>query len=340
MTRARAVRAAGAGPVIRPGRGSRGASLRLALGLVLGVGLAGCDALPGAMQPAPTVRPPPAPVLAPPAEPPAVSPRSAALTEYYRNLQQDLLVRGLLRTDGGGPDTPFDAWMLARNFEAIAFYNEYSTGRGLTPSRGAPVPLRRWAAPVRFSVHFGDSVPEAQRSADRRVIEGFVARLGRLTGHPAAVSRQGNFHVFVVGEDDRPAAIEAITRMSPQIEPASLSVLRDLPRSIHCIVVAFSDPADPHVYTQAVAIIRAEHPELMRRACVHEELAQGMGLPNDSPDARPSIFNDDEEFALLTSHDEMLLRMLYDPRLRPGMTLDEARPIVRRLAAELIGGDS
>ena len=25
-----------------------------------------------------------------------------------------------------------------------------------------------------------------------------------------------------------------------------------------------------------------------------------MGLPNDSPDARPSIFNDDEEFALLT----------------------------------------
>ena len=32
-----------------------------------------------------------------------------------------------------------------------------------------------------------------------------------------------------------------------------------------------------------------------------------MGLANDSPEARPSIFNDDEEYALLTGHDEMLL---------------------------------
>ena len=46
-----------------------------------------------------------------------------------------------------------------------------------------------------------------------------------------------------------------------------------------------------------------------------------MGLANDSPDARPSVFNDDEEFAFLTRHDELLLKMLYDPRLRPGMVL-------------------
>ncbi len=40
------------------------------------------------------------------------------------------------------------------------------------------------------------------------------------------------------------------------------------------------------------------------------EIAQGLGLPNDSPTARPTIFNDDEEFALLTRQDEMMLRML------------------------------
>jgi hypothetical protein len=71
---------------------------------------------------------------------------------------------------------------------------------------------------------------------------------------------------------------------------------------------------------------------------VHEEIAQGLGLPNDSPAARPSIFNDDEEFALLTRHDELLLRILYDERLSPGMEPDEARPIVRRIAEELVGG--
>ena len=74
----------------------------------------------------------------------------------------------------------------------------------------------------------------------------------------------------------------------------------------------------------------------MRTSCIHEEIAQGLGLPNDSPTARPSIFNDDEEFALLTAHDELLLRVLYDPRLEIGMTPDEARPIVDAIATELI----
>ena len=88
---------------------------------------------------------------------------------------------------------------------------------------------------------------------------------------------------------------------------------------------------------QAVAVIRAELPPRLRRSCVHEELTQGMGLANDSPRARPSIFNDDEEFAYLTRHDELLLKILYDPRLRPGMSEAEAQPIVLQIARELLG---
>ncbi|MDM7255630.1 MAG: DUF2927 domain-containing protein, partial [Paracoccus sp. (in: a-proteobacteria)] len=89
-------------------------------------------------------------------------------------------------------------------------------------------------------------------------------------------------------------------------------------------------------YAHAVAVIRAELPPRLRMSCIHEELAQGMGLANDSPRARPSIFNDDEEFALLTRHDELLLRLLYDRRLRPGMTQAEAAPLIRSIAAELL----
>ena len=63
-----------------------------------------------------------------------------------------------------------------------------------------------------------------------------------------------------------------------------------------------------------------------------------MGLPNDNDSVRPSLFNDDEEFALLTRHDEMLLKILYDPRLSPGMIPGEAMPIVRTIARELTGG--
>ena len=69
-------------------------------------------------------------------------------------------------------------------------------------------------------------------------------------------------------------------------------------------------------------------------SCVHEEMAQAMGLPNDSPEARPSLFNDDLEFALLTEHDAILLRMLYDPRLRPGMTAAEVRPLLPAIVGD------
>jgi hypothetical protein len=62
-----------------------------------------------------------------------------------------------------------------------------------------------------------------------------------------------------------------------------------------------------------------------------------MGLANDSPRARPSIFNDDEEFGFLTRQDEMLLKLLYDPRLHVGMSARDARPIVQQIAYELAG---
>ena len=62
----------------------------------------------------------------------------------------------------------------------------------------------------------------------------------------------------------------------------------------------------------AVAVIRAEHPDLLRLSCLHEGNHPGLGLSNDHPLARPSIFNDDEEFALLTSQDEAMLAILYD----------------------------
>ena len=126
----------------------------------------------------------------------------------------------------------------------------------------------------------------------------------------------------------------------PNISDSSVDIFRTLPRSIHCLVVAFSGGSSDYEYRKAIAFVRAEHPDLMRRSCYHEEMAQGLGLANDSPNARPSIFNDADEFALLTTHDELLLRMLYDTRLSTGMTPAQARPIVQEIAEGLSGGPS
>ena len=307
-------------------------------------------ALPPEPRPAALALPVPAPAA-------PTSERSAALRRYLAQVQSSQLTSGLLRQDGGGPDTPFSADMLARNFERIVFFNEYSaTGA----SRGGTSDLRRWSGPVRIGVEFGPSVPPSQRLRDRADVRAYAARLARATGHPVSTAGPPNFLASAPGPvasgfaeraDMRmgaaltpsqvgAATLDALAPRLPGVSQANLAALRNLPQDAYCAVAAYASGPDRNTYTAAVAVIRAENPDLLRLSCIHEELAQALGLANDSPDARPSIFNDDDEFALLTDHDEALLGMLYDKRLKPGMSLAEARPIVRMLAIERTGGPS
>ncbi len=290
--------------------------------------LAACDGLSPGKTPQATVRPAPT----------APSQDSENLRRHYAHVQADLLARGLLRTDGGGPDTPYTADMLAKNFERIAFYDEYARGGGLRRSSGRAGQLRRWTAPIRVSMRFGPSVPDTVQTADRALVNGYLGRLASVTGHPITASQsRANFHVLVMGLDDQAALSAQVKQIIPGASTSTLNLFRNVPRSIHCLVVAFSDDKNENKVTSAIALIRAEHPDLLRKSCYHEEIAQGLGLANDSPDARPSIFNDADEFALLTTHDEALLAMLYDPRLSIGMPLEQARPIFQIMAREKAG---
>ncbi|NNF73415.1 MAG: DUF2927 domain-containing protein [Rhodobacteraceae bacterium] len=296
------------------------------------IGMTGCNTL--ARQD--TVMPTAATRAAPQAVMP-VRPRiSHELEDYYSKVQAKLLAQGLLRVDGGGPDTPFTADMLARNFMRIALFEEFTAMGGSMVAKQTPSTLHRWKDPVRVQVEFGNTVPRDKRLTDRTRLTRLVDRLHSATGHPIReVQDRANFHIFVVNEQERQALAPELRKIIPNISEAAVKAVTRMPRSNYCLVLAL-DPHQTGDYTKAIAVIRAEHPDLMRLSCLHEEVAQGLGLSNDSPLARPSVFNDDEEFGLLTYHDELLLRMLYDPRLTPGMTPAQAGPIVHMIAEELV----
>lgn len=316
--------------------GGKGFRRAMTAGLAV-LALSGCVTQPKAPDTPPQARPAEL-VPAAPEPPQGPSEASRNLSRYYAAVQADLLAQGLLRTDGGGIDTPYSDTDVMRNFERIAFYDEYERNAGFRRASDTAVGLRKWDRPVRMSVEFGAGVPEAQRSFDERMVRDYADRLADITGHPISMApRNPNFHVLFMSEGDRDEAIARIRQIVPDINAATLTLFRTLPRSIHCLVIAFSGSESDHTYRRAIAFIRSEHPDLMRRSCVHEELAQGLGLANDSPRARPSIFNDDDEFALLTRHDEELLKLLYHPALTPGMTPDQARPIVARLLGQQAG---
>ncbi|QUS35652.1 DUF2927 domain-containing protein [Falsirhodobacter algicola] len=298
--------------------------------------LAACAKAPEPPTPVEPVRPKPRPerktVEAP-------SDLSEALRRYYASVQSDLLSRGLMRTDGGGADTPFDDRILADTFVLIALRDEYARDGDGFVQRETPAPLRRWNRPVRVGLVFGDSVPERQRAIEKARIGSYLARLSRVSGHPIGLNKDHpNLTIFIVNEDERRRMGAAIAKAAPGLTPNEVKAVTDLPRETYCLAYATSDATS--TYTGAFALIREEHPDLLSLACLHEEVAQAMGLANDSPRARPSIFNDDEEFALLTDMDELMLKILYDPRLRPGMTEEEARPIVQQIAQELMGAQS
>jgi Protein of unknown function (DUF2927) len=310
-----------------------GRTVRMLVAGAACLGLAACD-LAGLGRPV-AVAPAGPPLTAPP--PP--TPKSAAAIAYYAQVQATLLREGLLRSDAGA-DVPFTDRMLAENFMRVALFDEYRRGSGGFVRDETESRLRRWEVPIRVGIRFGASVPPDRQATDRAKISSFVARLASITGHPMAVDeRNPNFFVHIVSEDEREALGPTVNATLPGLSPGDVAGITNMPRSTYCLVYALSEDGLGS-YTRAFAVVRSEHPDLLRLSCLHEELTQGLGLPNDSPRARPSIFNDDEEFALLTDHDELMLRILYSRELRPGMTVSEAQPIVFSLARRLTGGES
>lgn len=268
------------------------------------------------------------------------------LSQFYVNhfsrLQEDFLVKGLLRTDGGGVDVPFDANDLTENFMKIAFFAEFSEINGRLVAQETPFPMRRWQKPVTINVIFGETLSPQQQRADQSEVARFANRLGRAAKHPVQMGSEqtSNLHVLILNEDERLAAGPLIRRIIPGIADIDVKALTNITKSDLCIAQSYSDGGSSKHIGRALVIIRDEHPDLLRKSCIHEEISQSFGLSNDSDAARPSIFNDDEEFGLLTTHDEYLLRILYDPRLIPGMDAAVARPIVERIAFELMSTET
>ena len=260
---------------------------------------------------------------------------SRQLRQRYDHLATGLIAKGLLRTDGGSKNPRATPEALIELFNSLAFYDEYEPSSGFQPAQATPTALSKWQRPVKINLHFGPSLNPETRVTDTKFLSDYAAQLSNITRHPIELTTElGNFHVVVVDEVHRMNMVQNLRKKDVLVPPNIQQVIQQMPADIHCMVLTLSARHSPHIHEQALAIIRAEHPPVLKKACFHEEIAQGLGLHNDNPAAHPSIFNDDDEFALLTEQDALLLRILYDPRLPAGIELHEAQPILKQLIIE------
>ncbi len=105
----------------------------------------------------------------------------------------------------------------------------------------------------------------------------------------------------------------------------------------HCFVTMESG-ADGSYQKARVYIGRLVDPSFYK-TCALEELSQLLGPANDTtlvehsmwrPYSSISLFNS-RTYGTLTWHDAIILRVLYNERIKPGMHKDDAMPIVREL---------
>ena len=259
----------------------------------------------------------------------------------WRFAQDIDTLQGRIRLDRAPEDAPFTATDLADHFRLTVFVaeNEDLWDRPDFGGDEAKIGfLRRWNGGFSYRfIGFSEDAVEMEALVDQ-----MAERLGRLTGLEIQGDTDGpeDLSIFLM----RPVDYDPLIAILPQgpngdllrHEIASFGKSNLTP----CAFLPFFGPEEgapiyPDI-TAVMILIKDNLPDRFQKACVEEEMAQAMGLMNDHDSIRPSVFNDDQEFALLTTHDELLLRILYDPRLKAGMTEAEAMPIVRRIAAELL----
>ncbi len=249
--------------------------------------------------------------------------------EEYDAYAAALRMDGYLRTETTAEDAYYDAADLVRNFERIALHHEVEMTELGSEDNWEKNPLERWVGPLNYTLS-GYAVTAEDRAETARLMK----RIAGLTGLEInETEKDTNFWITITTPDERGDFRELLARSDPGM--ADTFDLWRFSDEIICYGTYWESAEESHSIDAALVVIGSETRGLMRESCLHEEIVQVLGLANDHPQVRPSIFNDDEEFALLTEHDENLLRILFDPRLEPGMTAEEAIPIVRQIAAEI-----
>ncbi|MFK7943295.1 MAG: DUF2927 domain-containing protein [Paracoccaceae bacterium] len=252
-------------------------------------------------------------------------------TPNYANIAQNLQAKGHLRTDTAPADARVTLPRLSRTFEDVVFQYEFHFKDGKMVNERIAKPLKRWRGNIRYKFT-GDAVT----AQDRSDVRDLTTEISALTGLTfQQVDGRHDMLISIATRKGRRDVSKALGAARMPTYRKRYDLWRRTPSWV-CGATLSADHMDAGRLIFAHVFMGAEVTGLLRKACLHEEIVQALGLTNDSDAARPSIFNDDQEFALMTEHDAMLLRALYDPRLRPGMSADEAMPTVRQVLSRVM----
>ena len=205
--------------------------------------------------------------------------------------------------------TPVADWKnltyITQAFSEIALKNEYDVAKHR---------VRKWRIPVRVFVEHqvGD------RALHTQLVRMHLAHLAEITGHDIQLVDtllDANLHLVFTRQSQWESEVTRL--MGP-------SSAKNVHGSVCMAKFALNAKSEIERAWVIIPVDQAQmHGKLV--ACVVEEITQVLGLPNDSEKVFPSIFNDKTPQDLLTGLDFILLKLLYNPSIRAGMTAAEVK---------------
>jgi hypothetical protein len=172
--------------------------------------------------------------------------------------------------------------------------------------------IRKYDGPVR--IHVDSRAKPDRRRQVNDVVADIRARIEHIDIAVTDDRRAANVAVTLVRDRDLQPTIRAFygrdraRQIQRSLEPQCLSGFRkdEQYRIVHSDVILVVDAGDFIFYD-----------------CAYEELLQALGPINDDSSVPWTMFNDDVQMGFFGVYDQYLLNILYDPRIRPGMTREE-----------------
>jgi hypothetical protein len=204
-------------------------------------------------------------------------------------------------------------------FDRIVFRSEYATTQ-------SPWFIRKWpGSTVKFkigglkkaAVKYRPVIARHSKALARYKAPGFVEISGQTPG-------EDFIFMFVRGNDMMKAG-----RLLEKNE----KVLRQVAKG-RCYFLSYHMPDGKFV--KAMIVVNTDMPKEVILHCLLEEMAQAMGLPNDSRMVSPSLFNDSQQRKTLSQIDKVLVRTLYDKRMKAGMPRDLALKTAHKIISGLM----
>ncbi|GAB4537019.1 MAG: DUF2927 domain-containing protein [Roseibium sp.] len=223
-----------------------------------------------------------------------------------------LVLAGAALLPAAASSDSFTTEELLEGFEKTVFGLEYRSWSW------RPYQVKKFMRPVQFYIHSLSSRDRTQTV--QRFIREIGNRVGGLTTAIASEPAAANFEVYVV---DR-AQYEEVVK-------------RDIYKSDHarvpgrCLVRVVSGR---NGIKRSAAVIVSDEGEFLFKRCLVEELLQGLGPMNDDEDLIHSVFNDSSRHSRFTVFDQIIMNMLYDPRIRPGMSRRQTQEILPLVARD------